>query len=1191
MSRRLAEYPDSQKSLALTTARRIAEFLGPQMVKDKGLACHFVISRTPVGKPVTDRAIPLNIFKADPAVRIHFLRKWTGDYSLAPDAGLKAILDWEYYIGRFQGTIQKIITIPAAFQGVTNPVPRVKHPEWLHKRIQQMNSKYKQISLTTMFSKLNQRQPHEIEDIKADYGNKKSTVITELSSDEEDERAHNSDDDIQDHRNAAENLERERIREEAERVAKERVKAFEAKYFGQHSKQPMDNAFFGDKAFSGWLKKSKAIWAERAKLRKEIFGQADAATASAPKDNNDGGDDDNSERRPEKTANVTIDNMMIDTRSKALTTAWQILEVRPVSYRNDLVTVFALLDRTLHTFTVHVDNVVVIDADPTLTAGQIPFGKPVSGRVLPRRVEAGQLYELTIPGSQGTDFLEKLQTSREDIRTVYESHIPATSRLITQVGAVVSVDRKLHLSRNHRRGEFSLNELDASSNARYLFPNIPHVFIYHATADVRGIMAAVYRAANEALVVIVQPAAAQRPNLPWGTFIEEALESAMPKDLQDKNAERVAQYKALNVTVQYVTDVKAGAALIQQSIKESIDHGAHHQRPCFATVQSSSSVVSLSTIIPQLTQMAAMKMQGAADDEKVFSAHALNWVRPLCKRMLARYFVANEHVEERVATASLANVPVCNLQQDTSVSALDYLFSRLLKRHSHVLWSPQELNYASEPIEEAPREIVYPGGSHGWLAEFSVDQVAVVSVLFSQTLQETDDPHAASLMPGDVTSHFHVLRELLSELYGIVAKRDTAATSILKRDAAMTLLISFPRWLKDTMSTCYEPNLVAYVGRLIHRALTALLLRMVKIGGLIVRATPERVVVFTKKHSLVDAIGFGKFALSSLADQPMFTHLNLQVTRYWCPTIQITLRDYAGLYMPAANAASSIHLALPDPTLMQFEMQGALWSRLLPHTREVLAMRLRECVALMATVKNSVIQALDKNPTATLATRAEQLSAMFSKEFNAVLEKDFQRVILKDVSDLIADRVQLASSTSLSDTAAAVEYAKILTHYIGLVPGCAHLAEAILNSCLLLCRVGTHSQEAIFQPDPRERHLYLRFYCSFCCEECSLYLGQSSGEASTQWKCNTCHNAFTKDSVETRLIADLNRCINSHLNTDLECAKCKCTSSSLIANNCCGNLRPKDSKLSQVIDVMVHVAKIHSMPLLGETTSVALMCL
>ena len=41
------------------------------------------------------------------------------------------------------GTIQKIITIPAALQGVPNPVPRINHPDWLHKKIMEKRDKDK----------------------------------------------------------------------------------------------------------------------------------------------------------------------------------------------------------------------------------------------------------------------------------------------------------------------------------------------------------------------------------------------------------------------------------------------------------------------------------------------------------------------------------------------------------------------------------------------------------------------------------------------------------------------------------------------------------------------------------------------------------------------------------------------------------------------------------------------------------------------------------------------------------------------------------------------------------------------------------------------------------------------------------------------------------------------------------------
>lgn len=109
MSRKLEDYGE-QKSTSISTAKRLAEFLGDQMVKDAGLSCRYVISRKPEGSPVTERwgskstlircymsvdkkhykassvtltdvfaslrAIPLAIFQAEPSVKKHFLRKW-----------------------------------------------------------------------------------------------------------------------------------------------------------------------------------------------------------------------------------------------------------------------------------------------------------------------------------------------------------------------------------------------------------------------------------------------------------------------------------------------------------------------------------------------------------------------------------------------------------------------------------------------------------------------------------------------------------------------------------------------------------------------------------------------------------------------------------------------------------------------------------------------------------------------------------------------------------------------------------------------------------------------------------------------------------------------------------------------------------------------------------------------------------
>lgn len=151
MSKTLAEYA-GQKSTSISTARRLAEFLGEQMVKDKGLACKFIISAKPAGAPVTERAVPVAIFSAELSVKRHFLRKWLKDNSLE-EFDLRSILDWDYYIERLGSVVQKLITIPAALQKVPNPVPRIRHPDWLFRRVANLEDKFKQHRLDDMFAR------------------------------------------------------------------------------------------------------------------------------------------------------------------------------------------------------------------------------------------------------------------------------------------------------------------------------------------------------------------------------------------------------------------------------------------------------------------------------------------------------------------------------------------------------------------------------------------------------------------------------------------------------------------------------------------------------------------------------------------------------------------------------------------------------------------------------------------------------------------------------------------------------------------------------------------------------------------------------------------------------------------------------------------------------------------------------
>ena len=153
MSRSLEEYGE-QKSTAITVARRLAQFLGDEMIKDAGLACKFIISASPREAPVTERAIPVAIFDAEPPVKAHYLRRWLRERSLdADEIDIREIIDWGYYRTRLDAAIQKIVTVPAALQRVPNPVPRVKHPDWLHALVRKQDDTFKQKDVRDMFAK------------------------------------------------------------------------------------------------------------------------------------------------------------------------------------------------------------------------------------------------------------------------------------------------------------------------------------------------------------------------------------------------------------------------------------------------------------------------------------------------------------------------------------------------------------------------------------------------------------------------------------------------------------------------------------------------------------------------------------------------------------------------------------------------------------------------------------------------------------------------------------------------------------------------------------------------------------------------------------------------------------------------------------------------------------------------------
>ena len=132
MSKQLDEY-GGRKSAAATTARRLVDVIGESILQSKSLKCEYIISKLPSDASVALRSIPVIVFKDSVDNIISCLQKWCGDSNIkSPD--FREIVDWDYYIQRLFGTIQKILVIPSLLQGIKLQNFNVPPPDWVIKK-------------------------------------------------------------------------------------------------------------------------------------------------------------------------------------------------------------------------------------------------------------------------------------------------------------------------------------------------------------------------------------------------------------------------------------------------------------------------------------------------------------------------------------------------------------------------------------------------------------------------------------------------------------------------------------------------------------------------------------------------------------------------------------------------------------------------------------------------------------------------------------------------------------------------------------------------------------------------------------------------------------------------------------------------------------------------------------------------
>ncbi|RVE53948.1 hypothetical protein evm_001351 [Chilo suppressalis] len=442
MSKKLEDY-GGQKSTSISTAKRLAEFLGDQMVKDAGLACRFIISRKPEGAPVTERAIPLAIFQSPAAVRRHHLRRWLKDSSVTEDLDIRDVLDWAYYIERLSGAIQKIITIPAAMQGLDNPVPRVQYPDWLHKKMLAKQDKYKTRKITDMFS----AQPKELkerDDNEASTSHQES-MDTEVDIEDIGKEKNSNGDVI---RPVVHTVKRKREESPVKEAATWREALGPPPPFGTTKEERR-----------AWIvfQKKKWMWQmeQRGLRNRNKRGKMDDANAMPP---------------PKYSGPTnTLGGFIRKAQRTLLNTPWQLIQVAETA-EPGLFKLWALVGSELHQIKLTVPRIFYVNQRVCRPTDSGQYWRKCN-RILPRAHPVLHLYQYTVPEQIYREHQEELmgELSTPEIEGIYETQMSLEFRVLVQLGCICAVDqqeaRRLIQFGSNNMDSFTLNQLQFKSVA------------------------------------------------------------------------------------------------------------------------------------------------------------------------------------------------------------------------------------------------------------------------------------------------------------------------------------------------------------------------------------------------------------------------------------------------------------------------------------------------------------------------------------------------------------------------------------------------------------------------------------------------------------------------------------------------------------------------------------------------------
>ncbi|XP_060536886.1 DNA polymerase epsilon catalytic subunit 1 [Cylas formicarius] len=1171
MSKKLEEY-GQQKSTSISTAKRLAEFLGDQMVKDAGLACKYVISKRPEGAPVTERAIPLAIFQAEDAVQKHFLRKWLKDSSIS-DIDIRDILDWDYYIERLGGTIQKIITIPAAMQGVPNPVPRVRHPDWLHKKILEKNDTYKQRRITDMFSLCSKSVENGERNSKTNAYDIEDVPGTSTSP---------------------------RFIKPIANVNKRKRGSEKGNEFTEDELEKSWREVLGNPSPYGSTKESHQMWIQFQK-RKWLFQYLQKNVGMQGKKKSAKG----SLAVLRSSAPGSLGGFLQKTQRALLTVPWQIIQIAPTATAGEFK-LWTLVQSELHLVKLTIPRIFYANLKKPKVVEQGDLFKKCN-RTLPRSRPVYNLYLYSVPEQL---FIENqremyLDLSDPNVEGVYETKTSLQFRALISLGCVCKVAKGVTSLE-----KFDLSELDMVTLARqsYLSQDLlKHLYFYHHKhmTKPQQMFSLFLTPLKKALVIVLDTV---RTNLMPNMVNLYNAERSLKKEKQS-SAEELLPPEGIQFEVRVETDISQVYKILNKALQSYKDE---KKGPTLLAVQSAIDLSALQKNVPLFFDFPHTQIH-IQDIEELYNV--IDWQKVGAKAIVRHYLNSEKVLELMTEQCRYFHIPIGNLPSDPAIFGCDLFFARHLLKANHVLWCSQLDKPDLGGVEETDARLIaenQEGSSEvcnvpGWYSsvcvELDIDSLAINTLLQSHHVTDVEGTSNATAFDANLATS---IDDMISGNNQVTIYDESArcadAFKILKamasgwmRDISLYRnvfadfqVVHFYRWLRSPKALLYEPALLRTLQTLMKKLFLQLVAEFKRLGCTIIYANFNRIVICTKKHNVEDALANVEFVVNSIRNKELYHSLEITYRQCWEHLVWLDPANYGGV-LGKPNNEESPQEDEDDNDDDEEEIPTVAMNWNIAEQLPEAANCRNNFNAVIAGYINAIYSRLKHNmsrPNVAPVVLSQPAFGLGAYESVMEYAKDLLSGEISQTLFQMTERMNNRLQNSGDGTNPALTFVNSVCHILGLDSAMEEPVSNLKNNLLRLIGVGEYSESAIWH-DPTVSYVIPQIICKACNHCRDVDLGRDQHRTDNAWFCPLCNTSYDNAEIQSQLLEIISKKFMAYNLQDLQCKKCSQVKMENLIRRCqCASefkclLSRKD--LIKLLETLLKLAEKFSMSALAET--------